>query len=99
VGLERGAFQSTGVHSSPPRSTANGSQLAPRKARGPAEPLMEGLVAQHRAATRDQFERVAAEVFPSSAFRSLRQSGKRSAAPGTDGPSGPPASTAVHDGS
>jgi len=31
----------------------------------PAEPLLEGFVTEHRAATRDQFERVAAEVFPS----------------------------------
>jgi hypothetical protein len=31
----------------------------------PAEPLLEGPVAEHGAATRDQFEQVAAEVFPS----------------------------------
>jgi hypothetical protein len=31
----------------------------------PAEPLLDGVVAEHRAATRDQFERIAAEVFPS----------------------------------
>lgn len=30
----------------------------------PAEPLLEGFVAEHRAATRDQLEQVAAEVFP-----------------------------------
>jgi hypothetical protein len=30
----------------------------------PAEPLLDEFVAEQRAATRDQFERVAAEVFP-----------------------------------
>lgn len=32
--------------------------------RNPAEPLLEDFVAEHRAATRDQLERAAAEVFP-----------------------------------
>lgn len=35
----------------------------------PAEPLFDSLLASHRMATRDQFERTAAEVFPS--FRSV----------------------------
>ena len=32
--------------------------------RNPAEPLLEDFVAEHRAPTRDQLERAAAEVFP-----------------------------------